>query len=499
MVCYFALSILNHESIYLGGNMKFLILILLIPVSICSKLFYVSPQGNNNNPGTFEKPWRDISFATCGGTYKCPCTKANNHIIQQGDTLYLFKGVYNENNINISNSGTVSCPIVIRNYPGHDVTIDGGYNAPVIYLGVYNPTSNIVIKGLSIKRGLTAGIYTGASYACRNIVIDSCSITDVKIVDNTACVYISNTSDSITVKNCYLNMGRPDSSRGAGVEIFTGGNNHVIENNEITGSLKGIYYKHGINGGNNHTIIRNNYIHDIHNDYAAAGIAISTDNIIITNNLLVNNDNPIKIFDGEPTTCDHVGAFYGLIDHNTIVNNKIKVEISSINLGEPQNCLERGARYTTVTNNLVIGDNLILNIWHYKPTDSIGHRTISDYNLFFSLALNTFNEYKKNYSFPSFSLQTGMDKHSIFKHNLNSDYSLKENSPGYHASADGSDMGANISNIGLNKNPNPNPNPNPNSNPPKRCGCGSGTGLAFLPPIFFKFKNKLFGEKMKSR
>ncbi len=432
--------------------MKALIFVFLIPICIYAAAYYVSPQGDNNNPGTFEKPWRDISFATCGGTYKCPCTKANDHIIQQGDTLYLLKGVYNENNINISDSGTASHPIVIRNYPGHDVIIDGEYNEPVIHLGVYNSTSNIVIKGLSIKRGLTAGIYTGASYVCRNIVIDSCSITDVKIVDNTACVYISNTSDSITVKNCYLNMGLPDSSRGAGVEIFTGGNNHVIENNEITGSLKGIYYKHGINGGNNHTIIRNNYIHDIHNNYAAAGIAISTDNIIITNNLLVNNDNPIRIFDGEPTTCDHVGAFNGVIDHNTIVNDKIKVEISSITLGEPQACLERGARYTTITNNLVVGDNLILNIWHYKPADSIGHHTISDYNLFYSFASNTFNENQINYSFSDFVNIAKLDSHSIFKAPiLNSDYSLKEDSPGYHACTDGSDMGAKISDIQLHK------------------------------------------------
>ena len=44
--------------------------------------FYVSPQGNDGNPGTEEKPWKTIQHAA--------------DILQPGQTVYIHQGLYHE-------------------------------------------------------------------------------------------------------------------------------------------------------------------------------------------------------------------------------------------------------------------------------------------------------------------------------------------------------------------------------------------------------------------
>ena len=75
--------------------------------------YYVAPNGSNNNSGTKGKPWKTLKFALSQLT--------------PGDTLFLRGGTYNEGEITFDISGTKSNPITIKNFPGENPVIDGGY------------------------------------------------------------------------------------------------------------------------------------------------------------------------------------------------------------------------------------------------------------------------------------------------------------------------------------------------------------------------------------
>jgi len=72
--------------------------------------FYVSPDGNNANPGTLSAPFSTINKAAS--------------IMNPGDTCWLRKGTYRETVIP-ANSGTDEAPITFRSYPGETAVISG--------------------------------------------------------------------------------------------------------------------------------------------------------------------------------------------------------------------------------------------------------------------------------------------------------------------------------------------------------------------------------------
>src|SRR5689334_2806395 len=65
--------------------------------------FFVSPNGNDSNAGSFALPWKTL-------TKSIP-------LLQPGDILNLRSGIYKENGINIQNAGSAGMEITIRGYP----------------------------------------------------------------------------------------------------------------------------------------------------------------------------------------------------------------------------------------------------------------------------------------------------------------------------------------------------------------------------------------------
>jgi len=72
---------------------------------------YVSPRGNDRNPGTKERPFRTLRTAVAAMT--------------PGTTLWLRGGSYYDAELPLPKGGSAQAPVVIRSYPGEHPSIDG--------------------------------------------------------------------------------------------------------------------------------------------------------------------------------------------------------------------------------------------------------------------------------------------------------------------------------------------------------------------------------------
>ncbi|KAL4866736.1 hypothetical protein BDV12DRAFT_198830 [Aspergillus spectabilis] len=82
-----------------------------IPATLAADI-YVSPNGSDNAAGTIDAPFQSIQLAVDEAT--------------PGSTIYLRGGTYSPTtNIQITKSGTLSAPYVLRAYEGEAVIIDG--------------------------------------------------------------------------------------------------------------------------------------------------------------------------------------------------------------------------------------------------------------------------------------------------------------------------------------------------------------------------------------
>jgi len=106
--------------------------------------YYVSPSGNDSNPGTFSLPWKTIN-------------KAARSIIP-GDIVYIRGGIYYEY-VTISRSGNASQPIRFEAYPGENVVLDGNNTLPTSEDGLLTLDGDwIIVEGLEVKNSIYYGI-----------------------------------------------------------------------------------------------------------------------------------------------------------------------------------------------------------------------------------------------------------------------------------------------------------------------------------------------------
>src|SRR5262249_59713720 len=87
-----------------------------VPFTVRSgRILFVSTAGSDNNPGTFEAPWRSVLWA--------------KNAARPGDIIYVMDGVTETGldssgaTLTIANSGTSGQPIAIVAYPGATVTV----------------------------------------------------------------------------------------------------------------------------------------------------------------------------------------------------------------------------------------------------------------------------------------------------------------------------------------------------------------------------------------
>jgi len=83
---------------------------LLIPHEAAGNHYYVSPDGDDANPGSFDQPWRTIQHAV--------------ENVGPGDVIWARGGTYNEG-VDIETSGLRGRPITLIGYPGEVAILDG--------------------------------------------------------------------------------------------------------------------------------------------------------------------------------------------------------------------------------------------------------------------------------------------------------------------------------------------------------------------------------------
>ena len=233
--------------------------------------YYVSPDGNDSNPGTEAMPWRDIAKAA---------SKLHEH-----DKLYLRGGQYAVNDVIVFQKAYVT----VEAYGSEEPIIDGKFNAPLgsveeaLYKSLIRVlANNITIDGLTVLNSRGNGIsleHTHHSTA-KNCTVKYANNTTIKLGYpgkegyNTAdaCVAMfgnyardngdlkqwSNIGQVIqlkgsynTVKNCIVAYGPC-----AGIEGYRDSDS-IVENNIVFGNrLTQIHFARSKNA-----IIRHNLIY----------------------------------------------------------------------------------------------------------------------------------------------------------------------------------------------------------------------------------------------
>ena len=108
--------------------------------------FYVSPGGNDTNPGSLASPWRTIQHAA--------------ETVPPGSTVFIREGIYGEKVAIYSSGNAVDGPVVFKAYPGERPVIDGTglpfdpVNSNAL-ISIYDQ-DHVRIEGLTLRNLKTA-------------------------------------------------------------------------------------------------------------------------------------------------------------------------------------------------------------------------------------------------------------------------------------------------------------------------------------------------------
>jgi len=205
----------------------FLAALILACSSLQAETYYLSPEGSDSNPGTFDRPWKTFQKAAL--------------TVQAGDTVIVGNGTYSGGVI-IQTPGTRTQPIVFKAAGSRAIIHGSGSKQDAFYIDGYSlgqpwwkgADMYITLEGFTIRNAGRAGIRISCAH-------------------------------HVTVRKCLL-------TRNGKWGIFTDYSNHsLLEDNECSysGDEHGIY----VSNSSDYPVIRGNCVH--HN--YASGIQINAD------------------------------------------------------------------------------------------------------------------------------------------------------------------------------------------------------------------------------
>jgi parallel beta helix pectate lyase-like protein len=282
---------------------QLLIVLLLVSVlQLSAADYYISPNGNDSNPGTMAQPWKTVAKAVT--------------IVTGGDNVYLRQGTYNTA-VAIANIGTVGNRITFAAYPGEDATIDGSGLTLPEWSGLFDLENcrYVTIRGFRVINAgpniNNAGIQVSG---CDHVIIENnytnntassgilvWSSTNIEIAGNEVilacnagatslneCITVGETS-FFTVRDNHVHAGSP--VRGEGIDTKDGSSNGKVYNNHVHHVMSvGIY----VEAWDKHTHdieIYNNHVHDVAGDGFSIGSEQGglLENINVHDNISYNN------------------------------------------------------------------------------------------------------------------------------------------------------------------------------------------------------------------
>jgi len=190
-----------------------IVLALVLAAGAEAGTYYVSPDGNNGNPGTEELPWKTVQKAA--------------NTLNAGDTALIKDGTYREL-VTVTRSG-----ITLERYAGQSPVIDGNGMSGGSGILVIRDCNHIRIAGLHLSNATslhTSGIWTW------NV-------------------------DDITIENCHVY-----NTASSGIKVNES-RNVVIEDSEVEAACEsGGEEDISIKLHSDTVLVRNNHIHDANHE-----------------------------------------------------------------------------------------------------------------------------------------------------------------------------------------------------------------------------------------
>jgi len=416
--------------------------------------YYIDPvNGDDSNSGAFEEPWKTFGPSV-------------TDIIQPGDFIYAREGVYSEYGDTIYDSdrailpltsysditGGIGNPIIYKSYPNETAIIDPDFQTPgIIIQGSSRQYINIF--DFEIRNSWTSGIYLADNPNQIQLKNNHVYNTDGSMGANVGAIRL-NSAKNVLIENNLLHDNyiheAPGNNNNANIFLFSGTTNFTIKNNELYNSVHGIFYKHS---GYGDSIFLNNFIHDLNGN----AFRIASDNVTMYNNLILNCSGSFEIhIEGGCTQCTRNNR----IIHNTVVDSG-----TSFNLHRGSN--RPGAINTTIKDNIFY-DCTNPRIWHYGSDENFLVNTpqmnssnnnyfVDDLEFSFFGASGSWGDLGDYYTLIEFQ-NMGYEKDSFNQDPffVNSegdsinDFDLIENSPSIGSASDGTDIGADVSKVGIN-------------------------------------------------
>jgi hypothetical protein len=282
-------------------------------------VYYISPHGDDGNPGTMASPWRTIQKAA--------------NTVSAGDTAVLLDGVYEEGSVNISRSGSAGAPITFKAQNKWQAVLSStsGCNP-----GISIKASYITVK--DIRFSVSPNNVQCRAYSSSNVAIRAWNSVD-PTPSNPTTGYVGFIADGIKVD--------AGSQRSEGVKSnqdFT-----VIENSESGNALELF--------NNKDSIIRNNVI--VGQDPSGTSILAKggVRNIQIYNNVIHNKARKASAVALGGYSCD--ACFFDAITkieaYNSVAYNNVVINESG---GNMMGLVLEGAKNSAFFNNVVIGGQL---------------------------------------------------------------------------------------------------------------------------------------------
>lgn len=300
---------------------------------LATPAYYVSPTGNNANPGTLAQPWHTLTYAV---------TK-----LKAGDTLYARAGVYAET-VWVGNSGTAASPITITAYPGESPIIDGAtltvanWKSLLALQGSYITASGFELRNMNLDGAVLGGY--GVNMPGTNDTISSMNIHDIwsegvsaqgdySIVQDSKiwrvaqgnCRLSSSASCGITATLYGSALFNPTSNPWPGCVSAksTVGGGGIIHNATIQRNVVHDCWGEGISTFNaNGTTIQDNVIYD---NWAQNLFVDNASNVLVQRNIVYNTPNNYVQANSAFTLAEDLAGAppspLPLASHNTVINN----------------------------------------------------------------------------------------------------------------------------------------------------------------------------------